>query len=92
MSFLSIISEAKPKRVNKIIGKKRGLLSNININESNAKPRRLLELIKKLIVYYNIQEEKEKNRQNEISTNIKEEENRQKKIPNILKLCGIKTM
>ena len=89
MSFLSIISEAKPKRVNKIIGKKRGLLSNININESNAKPRRLLELIKKLIVYYNIQEEKEKNRQNEISTNIKEEENRQKKIPNILKLCGI---
>ena len=88
MSFLSIISEAKPKRVNKLIGKKRGLLSNININESNTTPKRLFELVKKLIAFYNIQKEKEKKKKNEIST-INEEEKEQIKIPNILKLCGI---
>ena len=93
-SFYKIISEAKPTKINRSLGVRKGLLQNININESNAKPKRLFELIKKLYQSYiddekKIKKEKEKpifRRSFNINSNI--EINHRSKIPNILQLAG----
>jgi len=86
-SFLKIISEAKPKRVDPSIGFRRGLLTNINIEESDTKPKRLFQLIKKLNQAYKLQEEKENDI--EITTSSIDNyiiETNRKKIPNIVQL------
>ena len=67
-SFSSKSSNDSPVKENEV-GITFGIIYLIGIFQIKDLMNALLELIKKLIVYYNIQEEKEKIRQNEISTN-----------------------
>ena len=93
-SFYQIISEAKPTKVNRSLGVRKGLLQNININESNAKPKRLFELIKKLYQSYINDEKKLKKEKGKgifrrsVNINNNISINHRNKIPNILQLAG----
>ena len=81
-SFYKIISEAKPTRG----GFKPSLLSNINLEDSNTKAKRLFQLIKKL--YHSSDEYLEHEICTKSSNNINFENKRTFNIPNILHLAG----
>ena len=51
LSFMQIMSQAKPSRANKAkrsLGRKQALLNNVGLDEGDTKAKRLFELIKKL--------------------------------------------
>ena len=81
-SFYKIISEAKLLRG----GIKLSLLSNINLEESNTKAKRLFELIKKL--YHSTEEEYDIEISTKSSNSFNFENKKSYNIPNILRLAG----
>ena len=92
LSILEINLEAKPTRTNRSAGIRRDLLDNVGITESDAKARRLFELVKKLYQSHNSpnnigDNDYSKNDENIISTSTRLE-NKKLNVPNILHLVG----
>ena len=85
LSILQINLEANPTRITRSPVMRRDLLSNIGINESNSKAKRLFELIKKL---YNSNNNNDNNFNRITNTNTNRLKYKGKKIPDILLLAG----
>ena len=91
LSFMQIISQAKPNKANRAkqsLGKKQALLDNVGLEESDKKPKRLFELIKKL--YDRPEDDSESSEMDYNDNTIRTNQAKSNKynIPNIIHLVG----